>query len=210
MDVFGQFLDERADPRSRAANALDAKKGAELWETMGQTPEKRLLAFDAWVRRELATRIDWTWAGAQKERRIEQCRVQLEQLVLELWRRGWMLDGRRLAGHLQAVMDAVGKYQREGKVLDFWAYFRAAVSRYVGANAEELKQEAIRAGVHANQVLAALGVKRPAAGPSLPELVASRADEITKAKAATLREKLARERAQQAACKDAAPQLPMF
>ncbi len=196
MNVFNEFLDERAKPaEGRADDALVA------WLNQANPPEVRLLKFDAWAGEQLATRLDWTWAGAAKAKRIEQCRVYLERLVLEMWRRGWMLDGKRLAAHIEKVLDAVGTYQRAGKVVEFWPYFRACVDRYVGANAEEIRGEAMRVGSHAGQLLAALGVKRPASGPSMPELVAQRADEVTKAKDASLREKLARQRARAAACK---------
>lgn len=129
-----------------------------------------------------------------------------------------MLDGRKLAVRIEALLDVVGNYQRKGKVNDFWAYFGAAVDRYVGANAEEIQAEAMRAGVHVSQLLTAFGVHRRPGGEiqpekvaPLPELIAQRADEVTKAKEATLREKLARKRAQQAACKADAqqPTLPL-
>ncbi len=201
MDVFAQLLDER---EARTSNRDDTDVLA--WLNQGVAPEVRLLKFDAWLARELAVRLDWAWAGEAKARRIEQCRVYMERLVLEMWRRGWMLDGKRLAKHLQTVLDNIGNYQRAGKVAEFWPYFRACVDRYVGGNAEEIRAEAMRAGAHVGQVLAALGVHRPASGPSLPELVAQRADEVGKAKEVSLREKLARQRVRQAARKADATQ----
>jgi hypothetical protein len=196
VNVFEQFLNDRDD-------SSGGKNDDELlvWLNQGNAPEVRLLKFDAWVGRQLANRLDWTWAGAAKAKRIEQCRVYLERLVLEMWRRGWMLDGKRLAAHIESVLDSIGAYQRAGKVVEFWPYFRACVDRYVGANAEEIRAEAMRVGSHAGQLLSALGVKKAAGGPSLPELVAQRADEVTKAKDATLRDKLARQREREAARK---------
>ena len=111
-----------------------------------------------------------------------------------------MLDGKHLAAQIVALLDAVGAYQRKGAVRDFWSYFNAAVQRYVGANAEEIQREAMSAGTHVAQLLTALKITQPASGPSIPELVAQRADEITKAKEDTLREKLTRARAKAAAC----------
>jgi hypothetical protein len=158
-------------------------------------PAERLLNFDKWVRGELVKRIDWSWAGNLRERRIEQCRLCLEQLVLDLWRRGWMLDGKKLARHIEALLDAVARQQRGGKVEDFWPYFKTAVNRYVGANAEELREEAMRAGTHVSQLLNVLGVRAEASGPALPELIAQRAGEVAQAKTATtLREKLSAKR----------------
>jgi hypothetical protein len=176
VNIFQQALDDReAQPRGQVL-----------------PPEERLLRFDAWVRAELASRLDWSWAGVHKEKRIEQCRVYLERMVIALWRRGWMLDGRRLAARIEAMLDAFGTYQRAGKVADFWPYFRATVDRYVGQNAEEIQREALAAGSHVSQALAAVLAHRPSQGPSLPELVAQRAGEVAEAKEQTLRQRQAR------------------
>lgn len=201
MNVFAQFLDDR----DSAAGDLCGDPLRD-WLNEANPPEVRLLKFDAWVSRQLATKLDWTWAGAAKAKRIEQCRVYLERLVLEMWRRGWMLDGKRLAAHIESVLDSVGAYQRAGKVVEFWPYFRACVDRYVGANAEEIRAEAMRAGSHIGNLLSALGVNRPASGPSVPELVAQRAYEVAKAKDASLRQKLVRQREREAASKADAQQ----
>ncbi|OAM89299.1 hypothetical protein OH491_13760 [Termitidicoccus mucosus] len=176
------------------------------WFNHGLSPEDRLLKFDGWVRAELARRLDWSWAGAAKQKRIEQCRLHLERLVLGLWRRGWMLDGKRLAFHITTCLDAVGEYQLRGAVNDFWSYFKACVDRYVGANAEELRTEAMRVGSHVNQLLDAFGVTRRPSAPTMPELIAQRADEVTKAK--TLREKQAAARRLQKQSNPDAPLLP--
>ena len=68
---------------------------------------QRLLKFDACVKGELEKRLDWTWMGTHRVKRGEQCRVPIARLVLELWRRGWMLDGRKLAGVITAALDDV-------------------------------------------------------------------------------------------------------
>ncbi|MEO6001523.1 MAG: hypothetical protein ABIZ04_20890 [Opitutus sp.] len=206
MNVLNQFLDGRDKPDIEMR-----RRAAEAWQLAGgKAPEVRLLAFDRWVRLELLTRLQWEWAGSQKERRIEQCRLRLEKVVLDLWRRGWMLDGRKLAARITELLDVVGKYQATGKVLDFWAYFGAAVDRYVGANAEEIQAEAMRAGTHVGQLLGALGITATVKEPALPELLAKRADEITTEKAETLRSKLTRARAQHAACKGGAGQAQLW
>lgn len=195
MNVLGRVLD------AHEASSAPRKSDAELlvWLNKGEAPEVRLLKFDAWVGRQLAERLEWGWAGEGKARRIEQYRVHLERIVLDLWRRGWMLDGEKLAAHITGVLDRIGNYQRAGKVVELWPYYKATVDRYVGANAEELKAEAMKVGAHAGQLLAALGIGKAPAGPSIPELVAQRADEVTKAKDSTLRAKLQRQRAKKAA-----------
>lgn len=204
MNIFGQFLDDR-DGR-RGSDTQDRAKAADAWRLRDQAPEDRLIKFDAWVRHELATRLVWTWAGEQRERRIEQCRIYLERLVLEMWRRGWMLDGKQLAEHIEGVLDSIGKYQRAGKVADFWPYFKTSVDRYVGANAEEIQAQAVRIGAHIGQLLGPLGIKVDAPAAALPELLAQRAGEVSQAKEETLREKQRRARAREAARKGDAQQ----
>jgi len=172
------------------------------WFDRGNPPEVRLLRFDAWARGELAKRLDWAWAGEAKERRIEQCRIQLHTVCKHLFRRGWNLDGERLAARIEALLDSVAKYQRGGKVLDFWSYYKAAVDRYVGANAEELREEAMQCGAHVSQLFASIKAKVPA-GPSMPELVAQREDE-------TLRARVSRQRAREAKKAGDAGQVQLF
>lgn len=204
MNVLQKMLDERDDSAARTQRRQDAAKAADVWHLRHERPELRLMAFDRWARSELAERLDWGWAGAQRDRRIEQCRLHLERVVIELWRRGWMLDGKALAARIVALLDAVGAYQRAGKVRDFWPYFSASVDRYVGANAEEIQLQARSLGAQMGSILSVL--KRAPEAPSLPELAAQRADEIARAKEATLREKIARQRAKNRACKADAEQ----
>ena len=183
MNVFSQLLDEREQ--------------AHDWQHTLQPPAARLLKFDAWARRELAARLDWTWADAHKEKRIEQARVYLEQMVLGLWRRGWFLDGHRLADRITGMLDTVASYQKAGKVREFWPYFKATCDRYVGLNSEELQAEAMRAGASVGQAMAAILKSSTRQGPTLPELLAQRAQEIAQAKEETLREQQARLRAKE-------------
>ena len=197
MSALGHMLDDREDPLAREARRLDADRAAVAWQLRGERPEVRLVAYDRWVRAQLATRLDWAWAGAQRERRIEQCRIELERMVLALWQRGWELDGKVLAGRITGMLDAVAAYQRKGRVEDFWAYFSAACRRYVGQNAEEIDAEARRIGGHVGALVAFL--KPQQGGPTLPALVAERAKEVEAAKEQTLREKVSRERAKQGA-----------
>jgi len=154
MNILQQALDDRTDPVALKQRREDAAKSADVWQLRKERPEVRLLAFDRWVRLELETRLDWAWAGAQRERRIEQCRIQLERIVLDLWRRGWMLDGKALAARIVGVLDTIGAYQRAGKVADFWPYFVASVNRYVGANAEEIQDQARSIGAQMGGLMA--------------------------------------------------------
>lgn len=196
------YIEEREDRADLAAKQTARDRDALLWLNQGVAPEKRLLAFDRWLLRELDKRLDWTWAGAHKEKRLHQCRVQIDGMVIALWRRGWMLDGQRLAERITGMLDAIGKAQRGGQVREFWPYFKTSVSRYVGLNAEEIQAEAQSVGAAVSNVFTAL-LKRTPAGPSLPELVAQRADE-------TLRERLSRAKEAEARRAAEKGQLPLL
>lgn len=200
MKTCSNHLDGRDESR------LEAKKRQERGDLpfMSGAPEERLLKFDAWVRAELRERLLWTGTPEENARRIEQCRIALDKPVLELWRRGWLLDGRRLAHHIRALLDAVGTAQRKGSVEDFWPYFRSAVSRYVGANAEEIQMEARSAGAHVGAALASINAMMGApTEPSIPALIAARTEE-------TLREKMAKQRKRSAQSEAAKSQLKLL
>jgi hypothetical protein len=184
------FLVDRDDELAKARSLWVRDSAARAWMQSGATIEQRLLRFDGWVRLELAARIDWTWAGEQQPRRIEQCRIELENLVLALFRRGWHLDGTRLAQHINDALDDVAAAQKAGRVRDFWPFFKSVVDRYVGINAEEIRTEAMSAGAHVGQVFERLQRAAPKA-PAMPELLAQRAQE-------TLATRLQRQRALEA------------
>jgi hypothetical protein len=201
MSIQGH-LEEREDQVVRDAMQAARDAAERVWFNQKATPEERLVNFDTWLRVELRDRLDWKWAGFMKEKRLEQCRIQIDTMILALWRRGWMLDGARLARRVREMLDTIGKAQRAGQVRDFWPYFKAATSRYVGLNAEEIQAEAMSAGVAVAAVIHQLTRGLPA-GPALPELVAQRADE-------TLRAKLTRQRAQEARKTAQKDQLPLL
>jgi hypothetical protein len=196
------YLAERAERAGRDRDQGTRDAYARAWLRQDQKPEARLAAFDKWLLAELDDRLDWKWAGALKEKRLHQCRIHIDGMVIALWRRGWMLDGRRLADRITEMLDSISKAQRGGQVRDFWPYFKVSVSRYVGLNAEEIQAEAMSAGAAVGAVFQQL-TKRLPAGPSLPELVAQRADE-------TLRAKVSRHRAQEARKAAEKDQLPLL
>lgn len=195
-------MEERGQRAARDAGQDLRDLDAMVWFNQEKPPELRLLRFDSWVRVQLNTRLDWTWAGDAKQKRIEQCRIELNNVCKHLFKRGWMFDGERLAKRITDLLDVVGKYQRAGKVLDFWSYYKSAVDRYVGANAEELREEALQAGVHVGQIFRQLSRQLPVA-PSIPELVAKREEE-------SLRAKLSRQRQMDGAGKGAADEPQLF
>jgi hypothetical protein len=201
MSMTG-YLDERDLRKEQAAKLAERDRKEREWLYGDRTDAERLIRFDAWVKAELAARIDWTWAGEAKAKRIEQCKVGLENMVKQLWSRGWHLDGKRLATLIKDALDEVGDAQRKGRVRDFWPFFNAVVTRYVGANAEEIQQAAMSIGDGAGRIFDQLLRKTPQQA-SMTELVARRADE-------TIREQVKRQRAQEARQKADASQPQLF
>jgi hypothetical protein len=182
-------------------------RSADDWMLSILVPEERLLRFDSWVRRQLIQRLKWTGSERQQRKMVEQCRVKLERLVVDLWRRGWLLDGQRLAKHILAALDDIAAAQAAGRVENFWPFFCQVMTKYVGVNAEEIQAEA-RAMAGARPIGSILSsiIERPKGtpiGPTLPELVAQRREE-------TLREKLARRRRTEAAEAAGKAQIPLF
>ena len=200
MNILSEYLDSREE--------VERSRWASGWTETSLPAAERLLRFDTWVTGRLEAHLDWTWAGEAKAKRIEQCRVYLERIVLDLWRRGWLLDGRALARHLQLVLVAIGQQQKAGKVQSFWPYFQAAVNRYVGVNSEEIRDEAMKAGSHISQALALLGRTK---APTLPELAAQRVGEIQHAKEQkSVRSEMSKARRLQAQKKAIADQPQLF
>ncbi len=177
MDILAQHLD------NRRAEAAQRARHAEAWMAQGD-PADRLLRFDTWARAKLDELLDFTWADTNQVRAREQCRIELERLVLDLWRRGWMLDGRRLARHIEAALADVAAAQRAGRVKEFWPFYVSVVRRYVGTNAEEIQAEAMSAGSHVqgalNALLSAATARSQAKPqPTLTELLAQRRAELS-------------------------------
>lgn len=195
MNILGQVLEVREE-RARDEDAAD-----DLWlrERAGIDPAARRESWRRWLRKELEKTLQWPKTEAARERLIGQCAGELTVLARQLRGRGWLLDGAALAEHVRALLGPIGKAQRAGKVKDFWPYFGEAVSRYVGAHAEEIQAHARRTGADEGAqtmagALAVFGIGRekPAAGPSMVEIVTNRDAEVRKEKAA----KAAAERAQ--------------
>lgn len=206
MNVLGQYLDDRDD----RAHQLTEADNRWLRERGGVDPAERLERWDRWVKAALLKALVWPKDSAKRERLLGQCAAELTVMVRQLRGRGWLLDGDALAGHVRAAIEPVGKAQQQGKVGDFWPYFKAAVARYVGAHAEEIQTHARRTGGdEGTQTIGAVlaGVVGRLRGPSMTELLAQRDAEVAQAK--TLREQVAAKRREQA-CKAAADQAQLF
>ena len=104
----------------------------------------------------------------------------------------------------------IGAAQRAGRVKDFWPFYCRVIDRYVGLNAEEIQTEArsLSGARSLGDVLGPLLQRLQSA--TLPDLIAQRRAETAEAKKDTLRSRLARQRAQEAARKAAASQPQLF
>ncbi len=212
MNVLGARLEER-EARDHAEQEAEE---CYLRETAGVDRVERVQAWDSWLRTVLERSLVWPPDGAAKARLLHQCANEITRLSRQLRGRGWLLDGKALAVHVRAMLEPIGKAQRAGAVRDFWPYFRASVSKYVGAHAEEIQAHARTTGADVGAqsfaaVVGALGLgsnrKRASDLPSLTELLAQRADEVGAAKAESLREAAARRRREE---KSQDRNLPLF
>ncbi len=184
MNVLGLQLEGREERRTEEDRAED------LWlrERAGIDPEERRASWRRWLRKELETSLQWPKDAAARERLIGQCGAEITVLARQLRGRGWLLDGTALAVHVRALLAPIGKAQRAGKVRDFWPYFGEAVSRYVGANAEEIQGHARRTGADEGAqsmagALAALGIgKTHDREPSMTEILATRDAQVRREK----------------------------
>lgn len=186
MNVLAQVIETRESRRQESEQADDQW----LATTAGINPEERREAWRRWLRRELEKALQWPKNEAARDRLIGQCAGEITVLARQLRGRGWLLEGTALAVHVRALLAPIAKAQKAGKIKDFWPYFGEAVSRYVGANAEEIQQHARRTGAEEGAqtmagALAAFGLAgAQKTGPSLTELVADRDAQIRKEKAA--------------------------
>lgn len=193
MNVLDQFLSDR-ESGGREQRAAD-----ERWmiEGAGIEPAERLLLWDRWLVGLLTKSLQWPGDEAARVRLIRQCAAEITTLAKQLRGRGWLLDGRELAKHVQGLLEPIAKAQQAGKVGDFWPYFRAAVGRYVGNHSDEIAAHARRTGSNegAQAIGALLGGLAVVRQASMTELLTERAGEIATAKKETLRDRQQRLRA---------------
>lgn len=194
------MLDDR-DERQREQREADERW---LRERAGIDAAERLESWDRWIRGTLLAVLEFPPEVDARRRLLGQCAAEITVLAQQLRGRGWLLDGKALAAHVHALLAPIGKAQRAGKVGDFWPYFRAAVGRYVEANADSIQREAKRSGADESTVtmaavLGGLSVLKVPPAESMTELLAARAAEIAESKRETLRDRQAKVRARQKA-----------
>jgi hypothetical protein len=190
MNVLGQILDDRDSRRS------DEDAADELWliERGGIDPAARRESWRRWLRKTLEETLQWPRNEASRERLIGQCIAELTVLARQLRGRGWLLEGKALSVHVKALVAPIAKAQRAGKIKDFWPYFGEAVSRYVGANAEEIQAHARQSGAEEGAqtmagALAVFGIgNAKASRPSLTEVIADRDAQVRRERSAKVAE----------------------
>lgn len=188
MGVLESYLDNRPEKET-------GRPASDDWMLAIAAPEERLLKFDAWTKSQLATRLKWPSDEKRRIKLLGQCAARLEKIALELWRRGWMLDGKALSLHILAALDDVAAAQAAGRVKEFWPFFCKVVDTYVGLNAEEIQTEARRkAGTRSAGDLIKQALGAALTETSIPALVAQRRSEINQVNQETLRERLAKAR----------------
>lgn len=192
MNVLDQFIHDR-----EAGGIAQREADARWVEGAGIEPAERLLSWDRWLVGLLAKTLEWPSDEAARARLMRQCAAEITVLARQLRGRGWLLDGKALAAHVQAVLKPVAMAQKAGKVADFWPYFKASVGRYVDSHAEEIQAYARRtgrdeAGQSIGAILGGLSIVKEV---SMTELLTARAAEIGTAKKETLRARQSRLRA---------------
>ena len=164
-----------SDAAQRRASLAEAEARF-LRERAGVDRKERLEAWREWAAKKLIAEFALPADERARARLVGQLTAELEKLVRQLLDRGWLIEGKRLAEVVGDCLAPIAKAQREGKVGDLYAYFRAAVARYVGPNAEALQQAARRDGADAGQAFAgglamALGMLRAPSEPSITEVI---------------------------------------
>lgn len=191
MDTLIGYLDTR-DAAARQERAQLAKEAGD-WQQLGESPEMRKVRFDSWLRGQLDKRLVWPSDQAKAAKLRGQIEAMVETMLTHFYGRGWLLDGKRLAAHVEAVLDEIGAAQRAGRVRELYPFARKVLTTYTGAHAEEIQREAqIEAG-RATVFDRALGLARAKLRqPGIVEVAA-----LTKSE--RVRERIAKARAAKAA-----------
>ena len=134
-------------------------------------PAERLVAFERWLYREMAQRLEWPEDRAAREKQIGQCRSFVMGAVGDLERHGFLFQPRELAILIREKLDAIGRLQKAGKVENLYPYFRAVWQTWVRCEADQLRERAKLCGAHIDSVMANMlrGVILPPV--SIPEIV---------------------------------------
>ncbi|MEY4489711.1 MAG: hypothetical protein RIQ79_2219 [Verrucomicrobiota bacterium] len=174
-------LDRDVQERDARRESLAVAEARFLRERAGVDRRERLAAWREWVAKKLIADFILPADPAKRDRLIGQCTAELEVLVRQLFDRGWLIEGKRLAQVVGDCLAPIAAAQQAGKIGDFYPYFRSSVRRYVGANAEEIQQATRRDGAEAGAIsigAVMAGLVGRIAGPSIVEVVGDRASYV--------------------------------
>lgn len=100
--------------------------------------------------------LTWPEAPDRRHKLVNQCIAELETMAQQLYSRGWLVKHAVLMALAKQAIEPVAVAQRAGKIGDFWPYFRASVRRFVPVNADQIQQDARRAGADSTHTAAEL------------------------------------------------------
>lgn len=170
-------LDRDVQERDSRHESLASAETRFLRERAGVERKERLAAWREWAAKKLLAEFThWPADPAARARQIGQCTAELEVLVRQLFDRGWLIEGKRLAQVVSDCLAPIAAAQRAGKVGDFYIYLKSSVRRYVGANAEEIQRAARRDGSEIAQTMSTIlaGVIGRLQAPSITEVIAEK------------------------------------
>lgn len=146
----------------------------------------RTAAIRRWRARCRATLLrDLAWPGdtTRRDRLVARCVNDLEIIARHVYQRGWLLKEERLGELVKDCIRPIAAAQRAGKVRELYPYFKAAVERYVGMNAEEIQQAAKRSGADVatsmEALVAGLGRVIGTPAPTITEMLVERRDQAS-------------------------------
>ena len=188
MNLLEDLLNRHErDPRSHGQRQRDRALSREESAALASASSaQRKVAFDRWVRSQIAKKLAAALpeAPAQRARLVGQIAEMVETMLVHLYQRRWLLDGKRLAAHVTAALDEIATAHAAGRVRSLYPFAQVVICRYVGTHAEEIQQEARRQEGFATALIQAGALFRE---PSLVELAALRRDENIKAELAAAR-----------------------
>lgn len=188
MNLLEDLLDRHErDPRSHCQRQRDrALSREESAALAAAAPAQRKVKFDRWVRTQIAQKLATALPveSAARARLVGQIAEMVETMLVHLYQRRWLLDGKRVADHVTAALDEIARAHTDGRVRSLYKFAQVVICRYVGTHAEEIQQEARKQEGLATALIQAGALFRE---PSLVELAAHRRDENIKAELAAAR-----------------------
>lgn len=116
----------------------------------------RLIKFEQWVASELSKTLSWPDETARRQKLLGQAKAFIMEAVADMGRRGFLFKPAALAAMIRDTLRDIRRRQDLGHIHDLYPYLRQTWTSYVGARAEELRQDSMSAGTHVAQLIAKL------------------------------------------------------